>query len=61
MQMRTWKSACEFKSNMGRALFSSLGVYNSIKENRATVLIALLKAANVVRNDIEWVSQKVAG
>ncbi len=37
----------------GRALFSSLGVYNSIKENRATVLIALLKAANVVRNDIE--------
>lgn len=37
----------------GRALFSSLGVYNSIKENLATALIALLKATNAVRNDIE--------
>lgn len=45
----------------GRALFCSLGVYNSIKENQATVLISLLKAVNVVRNDIEWVSQKVPG
>lgn len=45
----------------GRALFCSLGVYNSIKEERATVLIVLLKAANVVTSDIERVSQKSGG